>query len=75
MDFDILCARGEMVCARMANCNVADDIRINMHVWEELQSGSVVFGAVYIMVHICDVFKCNDCDIKLKNKPRRGTGV
>ena len=75
MDVDILCTRGEMVCARMANCNVVDDICINMYMWEELQSGSVVFSAVYIMVYVCDIFKCNDCDIKLKNKPRRGTGV
>ena len=64
-----------MVCAGMANCNVADDIRINMHVREELQSGSVVLSAIYTMVYVCDIFKCNDCDIKLKITPGEKSGV
>ena len=36
MDVNILCVRGMMVCARMVDCDVADDIDINIDVREKL---------------------------------------
>lgn len=66
MDDIFLPPRNAVVCIRVVNCNVADDISVNLYVCEKSQSGGVVLGAVSIMVYVCELLKHNDCNIELK---------
>lgn len=65
MDNIILWIRVALVCIWVAHGDVADDTSADLDVCEKLQSGGVVLGAVYIMVHICELLEYNDCYIEL----------
>lgn len=66
MDDTILPPRNAVVGVFLANCDVANDTGANLYVREKPQSGSLVPSAVSFMVHVCKLFKHNDCDIELK---------
>ena len=63
-----------MVGVWLVGSDVANDICVDFYVRKKSQGGGMVLGAIYIMVYLCGIFKCNDCDIELENNPRLKTG-